>query len=150
METLHIAIGASKRLTLGLSLMHVFAGAMLWLSTLPLWLVLPAMLALAGSLAFYLRRECLRLSPATIVSVSLYHDGRSDCRCEFQTHDGKRHEAALLGTSFVAPYLTVLNLKPANSCLARHVVILPDNVDSENFRKLRVLLKWRCGASRQA
>jgi toxin CptA len=145
MEPLHIPIGASKRLTAGLILMHVFAGAMLWLSTLPLWLVVPAMLALAGSLAFYLRR-----SNTAIVSISLHHDGRSDCRCEFQTKDGELHEAALLGTSFVAPYLTVLNLKPANSRLARHVVMLPDNVDGENFRKLRVLLKWRCGESRQA
>lgn len=116
--------------------MHVFAGAMAWLSSLPLWLILP----LAGSLVFYLRRECLRLAPAAIVSVSLH----PDCRCEFQTKDGERHEAALLGTSFVAPYLTVLNLKPSDSRLARHVVMLPDNVNAGDFRKLRVLLKWRC------
>jgi len=144
METLHIPIGASKRLTAWITAMHVFAGAMLWLSSLSMWLVLPAMPTLLGSLAFYLRRECLRLTPAAIVSVSLYHDSHSDCRCEFQTKDGRRHEAALLGTSFVAPYLTVLNLKPTDSRAARHAVILPDNVDAECFRKLRVLLKWRC------
>lgn len=120
--------------------MHVFAGAMLWLSLLPLWLVLPATPALAGSLAFYLRRECLRRSKAAIVSVTLH----PDCRCEFETKDGRRHEAALLGTSFVAPYLTVLNLQPSDSRLGRHVVIFPDAVDGERFRKLRVLLKWRC------
>lgn len=140
METLHIVMGPSRRLTVGLAAMHVFAGAMLCLSLLPLWLVLPAMPALAGSLVFYLRRECLRLSPAAVVSVSLH----PDCRCEFQTRDGEWHEAALLGTSFVAPYLTVLNLKPFDGRLVRHVVIAPDNVDAEYFRKLRVLLKWRC------
>jgi len=140
LEKLTIAIGASQKLATWITTMHLFAGAMLWLSLLPLWLVLPAMPALAVSLAFYLRRECLRLSNAAIVSVSLHHD----CRCEFETKDGRRHEAALLGTSFVAPYLTVLNLKPADSRLGRHVVILPDNVDGECFRKLRVLLKWRC------
>lgn len=146
METLHIGLGPSRRLTAGLVAMHVFAGAMLWLSLPSLWLVLPAMPALAGSLAFYLRRECLRLSPAAVVSVSLY----PDCRCEFQTRDGEWHEAALLGTSFVAPYLTVLNLKPLDGRPARHmghmvhVVMVQDNVDAEYFRKLRVLLKWRC------
>ena len=141
METLHIELAPSKRLTAGLMAMHGFAGAMLWLSSLSMWLVWPAMPALAGSLVFYLRRECLRLSPAAIVSVSLY----PDCRCEFQTKDGSRHEAALLGTSFVAPYLTVLNLKPSDSRFVRHVVMLPGNVDAEYFRKSRVLLKWRCG-----
>lgn len=140
METLHIGLGLSKRLTAGLIAMHVFAGAMLWMSLLPMWLILPTLSLLAGSLAFYLRRECLRLSPAAIVSVSLY----PDCRCEFQTQDGEWHEAALLGTSFVAPYLTVLNLKPTDGRPSRHVVMLPDNVDAEYFRKLRVLLKWRC------
>lgn len=136
METLHIPIGVSKRLTLGLIAMHAFAGAMLWLSRLPLWLTLSAMLPLAGSLLFYLRR-----SKAAIVSISIH----PDCHCELQTKDGERHEAALLGTSFVAPYLTVLNLKPLGRRLARHVVIMPDAVDSEIFRKLRVRLKWRCG-----
>lgn len=120
--------------------MHVFAGAMPWLSGLPLWLALPAMPPLAGSLLYYLRRDCLRLAPSAIVSVSLY----PDCRCEFQTKDGVLCEAALLGTSFVAPYLTVLNLKVEGRRLARHVVIVPDALDSEMFRKLRILLKWRC------
>ncbi len=120
--------------------MHVFAGAMLGLSSLPWWLVGPALAALVASLVFYLRREGLRFAPAAIVSVSLY----PDCRCTFQTRSGARHEASLLGSSFVAPYLTVLGLKLADSRLARHVVILPDSVDVECFRKLRVLLKWRC------
>ena len=95
---------------------------------------------LASSLAYYLRRECLRLAPSAIVCVSLH----PDCRCEFQVKDGERFEATLLGTSFVAPYLTVLNLKQVDRRLARHVVIVPDAVDGETFRKLRVLLKWRC------
>lgn len=121
--------------------MHVFAGAMLGLSSLPWWLVGAAIAALAASLAFYLRREGLRLAPESIVALSLH----PDCRCAFQTRSGARHEATLLGSSFVAPYLTVLNLRPSNGLPTRHVVILPDGVDAERFRKLRVLLRWRCG-----
>lgn len=141
MATLHIELGGSRRLTAGLIAMHGFAAAMLGLSGLPSGLVAAAIVPLAASLAFYLRREGLRLSPAAIVSVSL----AADCRCEFHTRNGDSHEAALLGSSFVAPYLTVLNLRPSGARLARHVVILPDGVGAENFRKLRVLLSWRCG-----
>lgn len=140
METLHIELGASRRLTAWVVVMHVFAGVMLWLSALPPWLAFASMPMLTGSLVFYLRGPCLRLSSGAIVSVSLH----PDCRCEFQTKNGEYHDALLLGSSFVAPYLTVLNLRPAGR-LARHAVILPDNVDAEAFRKLRVLLKWRCG-----
>lgn len=114
---------------------------MLWLSPVPWWLFFAALFLLAGSLIFYVRREGWRLAPAAVVSFTTY----PDCRCEFQTRDGTVHEAELLGSSFVAPYLTVLNLKPVGSILARHAVIVPDNVDAEAFRKLRVLLKWRCG-----
>lgn len=114
---------------------------MLWLSPVPWWQSFAALPLLAGSLVFYVRREGLRLAPASVVSFTLY----PDCRCEFQTRDGTVHAAELLGSSFVAPYLTVLNLRPVGSILARHAVIVPDNVDAEAFRKLRVLLKWRCG-----
>jgi len=140
-ETLHIGLGRSRRLTVALTALHGFAVAMLWLSSVPWGLFFAVLPLLAGSLVFYVRREGWRLAPAAVVSFTLY----PDCRCEFQTRDGNVHAAELLGSSFVAPYLTVLNLKPANSFLARHAVIVPDNVDAELFRKLRVALKWRCG-----
>lgn len=141
METLHIGLGPSRRLSVALAAVHGFAAAMLGLSSVPWWLFLTALPLLAGSLVFYVRREGLRLAPAAVVSFTLY----PDCRCEFQTRDGTVHAAELLGSSFVAPYLTVLNLKPADVFLAHHAVIVPDNVDAEQFRKLRVALKWRCG-----
>lgn len=56
---------------------------------------------------------------------------------------------ALLGSSFVAPYLTVLELKPLGfqklwqRFSPRSVVILPDGIDKEEFRQLRVLLRWK-------
>lgn len=141
METLHIGLGPSQRLTAVLAALHGLAATMLWLSSLPGWLLPAALPLLAGSLVFYVRREGLRLAPAAVVSFTLY----PDCRCEFQTRDGTVRAAELLGSSFVAPYLTVLNLQPADSLLVRHALMLPDNVDAETFRKLRVALKWRCG-----
>ncbi len=141
MEILHIGLRPSRRLTAALAAAHGFAAAMLWLSQVPWWLFFAALPPLAGSLIFYLRREALRRSPSSIVALSLH----PDCRCEFRTRDGNEHKAELLGSSFVAPYLTVLSLKPEGGFLARHAVIVPDNVDAELFRQLRVALKWRCG-----
>jgi hypothetical protein len=38
--------------------------------------------------------------------------------------------------------LTVINLREAEHKLAQHVIIVPHNIDPEDFRKLRVILRW--------
>jgi toxin CptA len=60
-----------------------------------------------------------------------------------QQRDGDWLQAVLLGTSFVAPYLTVLNLRLSNKRWPQHVVLMPDTVPADAFRRLRVWLKWR-------
>ncbi len=140
MDTLTIAVGPSRRLAGLLVGMHGFAAAMLWLVPLPHWFAALLMPVFLGSAWHTLRRDGFRTLPRSLMALRL----DADCRCEFQTRAGAWHEAALLGSSFVAPYLTVLNLKPAGGRLAKHLVIFPDAVDAEDFRRLRVWLKWRC------
>lgn len=119
--------------------MHGFAAAMLGFVPLPQWLAMAIFPLLAGSAWFYSRRDGLRRSPASLVALRLH----ADRRCEFRTRGGDWQEAELLGSSFVAPYLTVLNLRPLDRRLVRHLVILPDALPSDDFRRLRVWLKWR-------
>ncbi len=69
--------------------------------------------------------------------------------CTLETQRRDYIACALLGSSFVAPYLTVLELKPLSTrklwqrFRTRCVVILPDGIDVEEFRQLRVLLRWK-------
>ncbi len=140
METLTIAVGPSRWLAGLLAGMHGFAAALLWLAPLPHWLAVLLMPVFLGSAWHTLRRDGFRTLRHSLIGLRL----DADCRCEFQTRTGAWHEAALLGSSFVAPHLTVLNLKPAGGRLARHLVIFPDAVNAEDFRRLRVWLKWRC------
>jgi toxin CptA len=69
--------------------------------------------------------------------------------CTLETWRGDVIKCMLLGSSFVAPYLAVLELKPLGvrrlwqRFRTRSVVILPDGIDVEEFRQLRVLLRWR-------
>lgn len=120
--------------------MHGFAAAMLWLAPLPYWLAVLLMPVFLGSAWHTLRRDGFRTLQYSLIALRLDAEGR----CEFKTRIGVWHEAALLGSSFVAPHLTVLNLKPAGGRLAKHLVILPDAVNAEDFRRLRMWLKWRC------
>jgi toxin CptA len=140
-----LRLKSSYRLALMLSLAHVSATALLWPLTLPLVVKLAATAAMGLSLAIYLRHYALRNSPGSITSLAL----AADMTCTLETRRGQRLTCTLLGSSFVAPYLTVLELKPLETTRwwhrlhAHSVVILPDTVDSEEFRRLRVLLRWK-------
>ena len=51
-------------------------------------------------------------------------------------------QARVLGTSYVSPRLSVINLRLDGRMFARHMLIVSDNADAECFRRLRVLLRW--------
>lgn len=140
-----LRLGSSFRLALMLGLAHAAAIALLWPLMLPVAAKLSATAALITSLVLYLRHYALRNSPGSITSLLL----ADDMTCTLETRRGERFACAPLGSSFVAPYLTVLELKPLETAKwwhklhARSVVILPDAVDAEDFRQLRVLLRWK-------
>lgn len=56
--------------------------------------------------------------------------------------DGLVSMVSILPSSFVAAYLTVLNLKTGTSRWRRNLLLAPDRVDAEAFRRLRVWLRW--------
>lgn len=64
-------------------------------------------------------------------------------RVEVVGADGGRRAGRLVDGSFVAPWLAVVRWRPEGARLSRAVVIAPDAVDAEAFRRLRVLLRWR-------
>jgi toxin CptA len=53
--------------------------------------------------------------------------------------------AELLGSSTATPWLTVLNLRVAETYFPRHVILLPDTADTDALRRLRVWLRWGQG-----
>jgi toxin CptA len=128
-----------------LGLAHVSAISLLWPLMLPVAAKLASTVVLAISLVIYVRHYAFRKSPGSITGLSL----ADDMTCTLETRHGERIACALLGSSFVAPYLTVLELKPLNDTRWSHrlrscsVVILPDAIAAEDFRRLRVLLRWK-------
>lgn len=136
-----IRIGSSRILTALVAAMHGAAAWLLWL-TLPGWPAAMLVALLPASLWFYLRRDCLRTAPGSVVALQVH----PDCRCALQTRSGAWLEANLLPSSFVAPYLTVLNLRVEGHRFPGYVTIFPDAVDGDDFRRLRVWLRWKCAA----
>lgn len=129
----------SLHLAAMLGFAHFAAIGMLWPLALPTTIKLLGTAILAASLFFYLRRYALLRSPRSVVALEL----SDEMSCALETQHGERIICTLLGSSFVAPYLTVLNLKPSDGFFTRSVVILADGIDAEQFRQLRVLLRWK-------
>lgn len=109
------------------------------ISDLPIAVAAAGTVVLGVSLGFYLWRIALLRSSRSIVAIEIGDDDK----LAFRTLDGKWQTAKLQQSSFVSPWLTILNLKPENARWLRNVVILADSMPEEEFRRLRVWLRWK-------
>ena len=135
---LKISIKPSRRLALLLCVAHAAAAGASLLLDLPLWLKFLLLVLIGTSCAVYLYGTALLRSGGAVVNLEIKDDGA----LSFQTRRGEWREGTLRGSSFVSPYLTILNIRTEGRFFPRHVVIMPDCVDAEDFRRLRVRLRW--------
>ena len=84
-------------------------------------------------------RQALLLGPDSALALEV----TSDHQFSMQTRAAGWSEFEVLGTTYVTPYLTVLNLRRPGERRTRHVTLLPDSLHADDFRKLRVWLRWK-------
>lgn len=136
---LSVKLKPSPFLTTLLCAAHLATIAIWWQLTLAMDFKLIGTVIFLISLMLYCRHYALLTSPRSIVAFEL----NDAMECTIETRLGKRITCAILGSTFVSPYLVVLNLKPLNGTSARSVTILADAIDAEVFRQLRILLRWK-------
>ncbi len=56
--------------------------------------------------------------------------------------NGDEFIGKLLESSFISPHLVILQVALPGSRFKQNVVLLPDSMDPESFRKLRVAVRW--------
>ena len=122
-----------------LALAHGAAVAVVLLVNIPWWLQGAAAACLILNLFVVVRGQALLLGPESVVAIEIH----SDNTFSGQSRSGKWTEYAVMGNSYVAPYLTVINLQHSRSDAKKRITILPDTMDAEDFRKLRVWLRWK-------
>ncbi len=94
-------------------------------------------LLLLSALAYYQCRDVWLLLPSSYTKIRAEHGN-----VVLLTRDGREISGQLARDSLVTPVLTILNILPVEKQRVRSVVIFPDSMDKEQFRELRVLLKW--------
>lgn len=139
MAVQRIAVVPSVRLTLFVCATHFFAVALLWLAPMPVPGQAGLTLAIAASLVFLLARDALLRTGRAIVALEIHDDGT----ISYKTRRGEWVECDLLGSTYVSAPLTIVQLRPRGRRGRRHVVLVPDNVDARDFRRLRIWLRWK-------
>jgi len=105
----------------------------------PLWLKGLIWIGVFASCAFHFGRDALLLFPSSIVALLLKSDGR----IEVTQRNGKILIGQQLKGGFVHPWFTTILWRNENAKFSRATVVLSDSLPREQFRELRVWLKWR-------
>ena len=101
---------------------------------IPLWLIVVLLSAVAASLVWQLVRM---FGARRIVRLALHKDGALD----YRRQDGETASVRVDPQSMVAPWLTVLLLRRTQGRRLA-LTLLPDALDEEDFRRLRLWLRW--------
>ncbi len=112
--------------------MHALAAFSVFVLAWPLWLKSALMLPLAWSLWHTLR-------PNAILGLRLSETGQVDCLLA----QDLRVRALIAHNSTVFAGLIVLRLRFEDAPGIKQLVLLPDSMSAEQFRQLRVFLRWR-------
>lgn len=129
-----IPLRASRMLFLVLAAMHVAGAVSAFVAFGSPWAWAITGMLLA-SLWWHGWRGVLRQSGSAVTAIAL-----QGTRCEIELRDGTQVQARVLGSTFVSPLLTVVNLR-LESGRRRSLVLAPDSADADDFRQLRVWLK---------
>ena len=89
------------------------------------------------SLGYFLLRDAWLRLPESCTALEISPEGIILVR-----RDGVRLPCMLRSGSVVTPWLTVLNLLPQGMRLGRGIVLLPESMETESYRRLRVWLRW--------
>jgi toxin CptA len=131
-----VDLQASRQLAGLLSAVHLLAGVGVWqLPLTPVWLW-GLLLVLAANLIAYLSRW----HAGPVLKALVW---KQDGRLQVMTQaEDSWVDATLQEAAYVSPWLTVLPLRIGDTGRSLRLVLLPDMLDGEDYRRLRVHLRW--------
>ena len=137
-------LGTSRILATILLMGHIaVAVTLVWVDIAVVFRMLIVAILLV-SLVYELRSAALRLGAEAVMKLRIDRDNT----LSVQLRSGVWYPCEVLGSTCVTSSLTVLNLRWGGRRRIRSVTILPDTMAADDYRRLRVWLRWRPAASR--
>lgn len=137
-KPLRITLRPSRQLAWLLGTVVPGCVAVALLLPLPRWVAWGLAVVLALCLLHAWARDVSLRLQSSFCALELDAHGCLRCR----TRDGCWHEVQVLPTSTVTSWLAILNFRLEGRRFARHLVLLPDMLNGDDFRRLRVWLRW--------
>lgn len=134
---LRVDLRPSCRLAWLLGTAHGGAALLLPALPLPLWMKLLMAGLLLASAAHAVALHALRRGDSAVTAIELADREQ----LKLLTGDGLWLSGRLLGSSTVSIGLTLLNIRLDRGGI-RHVLITGDGIDADDYRRLRVWLRW--------
>ncbi|WP_309296086.1 protein YgfX [Nitrosomonas sp. PY1] len=141
-DHIHVNLQPSYLLAVILITSHCVAVIIIWLLTLTVTIKILIILAIIFSCIYYLRQDALLLSNNAVIAFDLFEK----MQYTVTTRSKKSIRCLIMPNSFVTPVLTVLIFKLEKPVLLSpfcSVVILPDRIEANEFRRLRIWLRWK-------
>lgn len=132
-----MTIKPSPRFVVALLSLHLVAVIVVCVTDIPLIAGMSAILIVLLSLLFHLGRDALLLMAGSWCEVSLGQAGVT-----VVTRDGSSFIGKLANNTFVSPYFIVLCISPEGRHLPLSRVIFADAMDADDYRELRVRLRF--------
>ena len=126
-ERVEVVLGRSRRAEAFVALGAVATALFLAAMPLPLELRAGGLCWIAACAARVLRR----LRPGLRLAL----DARGDIEVDAAV-------GAIAAGCFVAPWLTIVRWRPEGGWMDRSLLVAPDMLGADDFRRLRVLLRW--------
>ena len=134
---LNVVLKPSRALTTILLVAHAASGILLAILPVPTWFKVGGIVVIVIAAWHYVRRYGLLTTRSAVRELRILPDAKLNIlREDWQS-------AQLFGEQFIHPMLTIIRCRTESSRWAVAIVILPDMLDAESFRALRVRLKWR-------
>ncbi len=138
-----IQVAPSVLISVAVCTVHLAAAGVLWLVPIPVLGKVVMTFLVAISLIYFMARDAALHAANSIVALELREDGGIACLMR----RGEWLDCELLGSTYVSPHMTVVNLRPQGWLRTRRVILVPDNIDPRDFRRLRMWLRWKSGES---
>jgi len=133
-----VVLRPSRIATCALVALAGFAIVLLVIMPAPAWIDALAALVLSGWAAHRIRQHGLRCAASSIVELKLHEDRT----IVVHRKDGRLRAGRVLDTSHIHPAFTSIVWRPDGARLARSIPIVADMLDRDEFRRLRVLLRY--------
>ena len=137
-DVVRVELRPSNLLTGWLAGLHAATLLPLWWSALPVWTGVAAVAIIAAHGTWTVLRYGRLQRPRSITGITL----RIGQDCTLFSRDGREFIGTVEGSTLVLSILVVLAVKRTGAIQVRHVIIVPDMIALEDFRRLRVGLKW--------